>query len=207
MGIPVLILGSSGSGKSASMRNFKDGEIGIINVASKPLPFKNNLKTAKTDNYDTIKALLEKSKVKTMVIDDCQYLMANEFMRTAKVTGYQKFTDMALNFWSLIQTVINKSSDDAIVYFMAHTELDNNGREKMKTIGKMLDEKITLEGMFSIVLKTKVTDGCYQFSTQTDGNDPVKSPMEMFDQQYIDNDLKMVDDIIREYYGLKEDEK
>ena len=98
MGVPVLILGESGSGKSASMRNFKPGEIGIINVSGKPLPFRNNLKTVNTDNYEDIVKTIIAAKAKALVIDDAQYLMANEFMRTAKVTGYQKFTDLALNF-------------------------------------------------------------------------------------------------------------
>jgi len=198
-------MGASGSGKSASMRNFKGGEIGVINVSSKPLPFRNTIKTVNTDNYAKIIPVLHGAKTKRIVIDDCQYLMANEFMRSAKVTGYQKFTDIALNFWNLIQTVINDLPDDMIIYFLAHTEIDANGNEKMKTIGKMLDDKITLEGLFTIVLKTEVADGKYQFSTQTNGQDTVKSPMGMFDQQYIDNDLKMVDDVIREYYNLKGD--
>lgn len=203
MGIVCLIMGGSGSGKSASMRNFKDGEVGVINVSGKPLPFKTNLKPYNSDNYDLITSAIKKAKSQSIVIDDCQYLMANEFMRMAKVTGYQKFTDIAVNFWSLIQTVIKTLPDEKIVYFLAHTEKDNDGNEKMKTIGKMLDDKITLEGLFTIVLKTEVSDGNYQFSTQTNGHDTVKSPMGMFDSQYIDNDLKMVDDTIRKYYGLK----
>lgn len=203
MGIPVLIMGASGSGKSASMRNFKEGEIGIVNVASKPLPFRSSIKMVNTDNYQKIIAVITQAKAKSVIIDDCQYLMANEFMRSAKVQGYQKFTDIALNFWNLIQTAINNTPNDMIVYFLAHTESDANGNEKMKTIGKMLDDKITLEGLFTIVLKTDVADSKYRFTTQTNGQDTVKSPMGMFDSQYIDNDLKMVDDTIREYYGLK----
>ena len=123
-------------------------------------------------------------------------------MRNAKVNGYQKFTDIALNFWTLVQTVVNDLPDQKIVYFMAHTERDASGNEKMKTIGKMLDEKITIEGLFTIVMKTVVQDGRYMFSTQTNGQDTVKTPMGMFDQPLIDNDLRMVDMTIREYYGL-----
>lgn len=207
MGVPVLILGESGSGKSASMRNFKPGEIGIINVSGKPLPFRNNLKTVNTDNYEDIVKTIIAAKARALVIDDAQYLMANEFMRTAKVTGYQKFTDLALNFWKLIQVVINNLPPDKIVYFLAHVERDANGNEKMKTIGKLLDEKITIEGLFTIVLKTVVQDRHYQFATQTNGQDTVKTPMGMFDDLLIENDLKMVDSTIREYYGISESNK
>lgn len=202
MGLPVLIIGESGSGKSTSMRNFQPGELGIINVSRKPLPFRTSLKCVNTDNYMQIDDTITKAKAKSLVIDDAQYLMANEFMRNAKVNGYQKFTDIALNFWTLVQTVVNDLPDQKIVYFMAHTERDASGNEKMKTIGKMLDEKITIEGLFTIVMKTVVRDGRYMFSTQTNGQDTVKTPMGMFVQPLIDNDLRMVDMTIREYYGL-----
>jgi len=202
MGIPVLILGSSGSGKSASMRNYKSGEIGIINVSGKPLPFKSDMKTFVSDNYDQIEDVLVKATAKTIIIDDAQYLMANEFMWTAKQNGYQKFTDIALNFWTLVQTVIKDLPDDVIVYFLSHVETDANGNIKMKTIGKMLDEKITMEGLFTIVLRTQVADGKYTFRTQTDGADTVKSPMGLFATLEIDNDLKAVDNAIRDYYGI-----
>lgn len=202
MGIPVLILGESGSGKSASLRNFKKGEVGIINVAGKPLPFKGDLGSYSTDNYAQIHAILEKAKAKIIVIDDAQYLMANEFMRRAKETGFQKFTDIGQNYWNLIMTVINKLDDDVVVYFMSHIERDQEGHEKVKTIGKLLDEKITTEGLFSIVLKTQVKDGKYSFVTQTNGMDTVKSPIGLFEELEIDNDLKIVDQKIREYYEL-----
>lgn len=205
MGIPVLVLGESGSGKSASLRNFKPGDIGLINVNGKPLPFKNDLKSVNTDNYAKVEKVLKESKVKTIVIDDSQYLMANEFMRTAKVTGYQKFTDIGLNFWNLIKTV-SALPDDKIVYFLHHIETTDTGRQKIKTIGKLLDEKITLEGMFTIVLKTSVHDGQYRFSTQNNGFDTVKTPIGMFESEEIDNDLKAVDEAIRNYYKIGEKE-
>lgn len=202
MGKLVMVMGQSGSGKSASLRNFKKGEIGIINVCGKPLPFMSDLASIDTDDYEKITNILHKATAKTIVIDDCQYLMANEFMRNAKVNGYQKFTDIGLNFWNLIRAVI-ALPDDVIVYFLAHTERDADGNEKMKTIGKMLDEKITIEGMFTIVLKTVVQDGHYYFSTQTNGQDTVKTPIGMFVDNLIDNDLKAVDDRIREFYNIK----
>ena len=207
MGIPVMILGESGSGKSSSMRNFTPNEIGIINVGKKPLPFRSQIKPFNSDDYSKIVGVMQKAKAKSIVIDDCQYLMANEFMRNAKVTGFQKFTDIALNFWSLVQIVIDQLPDDVIVYFLGHIERDANGNEKFKTIGKMLDEKITIEGLFTIVLKTVVSDGKYQFSTQTNGMDTVKSPLGMFTEPLIENDLKMVDETIRYYYNIKGDKK
>lgn len=201
MGIPVLILGESGSGKSASLRNFKEGEVGIINVSSKPLPFKTKLKPFNSDNYMQIEAVIKKAKAKSIVIDDAQYLQANEYMRNAKVQGYQKFTDIALNFWTLVQMVIKELPDDVIVYFLGHIETDANGKEKFKTIGKMTDN-YSVEGMCTIVLKTLVRDGKYLFTTQTNGMDTVKSPMGMFSETEIDNDLKAVDETIRKYYEI-----
>ncbi len=121
----------------------------------------------KTDNYLKIEKALKASEKKAAVIDDCQYLLANEYMRQAKVTGYQKFTDIAQNFWTLVQVVIRELPEDMIVYFLGHVERDANGNEKFKTIGKMLDEKITVEGMFTIVLKTSVQDGRYLFPLAT----------------------------------------
>ena len=202
MGIPVLIIGESGSGKTTSMRNFKYGELGIINVGYKSLPFKTDLKPFNSDDYSLISNVISRSKTKSIVIDDAQYLMVNEFMRNAKSNGYQKFTDIALNFWNLVQMVIKDLPSDVIVYFLGHIERDNNGNEKFKTIGRMLDEKITLEGMFTIVLKTLVQDGKYMFTTQTNGMDTVKSPVGLFDSITIDNDLKFVDTKIREFYNI-----
>lgn len=203
MAIPVMILGESGTGKSASMRNFKPGELAIINVAGKPLPFRSELKTLVTDNYKKIESALLNMKAPSAVIDDAQYLLANEFMRRSGELGYQKFTDMAKNYWSLIaETICKQMPPNKIVYFMSHIDRDQNGFEKVKTIGKLLDEKITVEGLFTIVLKTHVEDGKYTFMTQNSGTDTVKSPIGMFPDVQIDNDLKAVDDAIREYYNL-----
>ena len=203
MGVPVLILGESGTGKSTSLRNFKAEELKVINVANKPLPFKNKFESVSTDNYSKIIGELKLNKKKVAVIDDAQYLMANEFMRRATERGFDKFTEIAQNFWTLVNSV-KDLPDDVIVYFMAHIERDANGNEKIKTIGKLLDEKITVEGMFTIVLKTNVTDGVYSFLTQNNGHDTVKSPLGMFPTYAIDNDLKYVDEKIRNYYELGE---
>lgn len=209
MAIPVLILGESGTGKSASLRNFKRGEVAVINVAGKPLPFRSDLGMIVTDQYPAIAKALLGMKAPSAVVDDAQYLLANEFMRRSSEMGYQKFTDIAKNYWSLIaETVSKQMPPDKIVYFLSHIDRDQNGNEKVKTIGKLLDEKITVEGLFTIVLKTHVEDGKYTFVTQNSGFDTVKSPIGMFDTMEIDNDLKMVDNTIRDYYGLnaKEDE-
>lgn len=201
MAIIVMVYGQSGTGKSTSLRNFKPEDVCIVNVSGKPLPFKNKHKTFNTDDYMAIDAAIKKAPAKSIVIDDATYLMTGEYMRTAKVTGYQKFTDMALNYYTLVKAA-SALPADKVVYFMGHSDTDANGNEKFKTIGKMLDEKVTLEGMFTIVLKTVVTDGKYQFSTRNSGQDTVKTPLGMFDDVLIDNDLAMVDKTIREYYGI-----
>lgn len=201
MGIPVLIMGDSGSGKSTSLRNFEPDEIGIFNVASKPLPFRKKLPKADGATYKTIINSLSKPKLNAYAIDDSQYLLAFEFFDRAKETGYNKFTDIALNFRNLIQFVITQTPPDCIVYFLHHVETNSDGTLKAKTIGKMLDEKLTVEGLFSIVLLCRAEKDKHYFVTQSEGFSTAKSPMEMFPEE-IDNDLKLVDTTIREYWGL-----
>lgn len=201
MAVLVMIYGQSGTGKSTSLRNFADDEVAVINVSGKPLPFRNKLKTYDTDSYAKISSALDKIERKSIVIDDATYLMVNEFMRTAKVAGYQKYTDMAVNFNSLVAKA-SQLANDKIVYFLGHSDLKDDGTEHFKTIGKMLDNYVTVEGKFTIVLKTVVQDGKYYFSTHNSGQDTVKSPLGMFEDNYVDNDLKAVDTIIREYYGI-----
>lgn len=201
MGIPVLILGESGSGKSASLRNFEENEVAIYNIAGKPLPFKKKLNKANNVSYTTIKQNMIKKAFKTYVIDDSQYLMAFEIFDKAKETGYQKFTDIAVNFRNLIDFIIKQMPEDTIVYFLHHTETGENGKIKAKTSGKMLDSQLTLEGLFTIVLLAKTDGKEHYFETQSDGYTTCKSPMEMFDFK-IDNDLKMVDTVIRDYYEI-----
>lgn len=203
MGLPILILGYSGSGKSASMRNFGEDEITLINVNGKQLPFRTQFRTVLcSDQYPEIERCMKQQTHKVIVIDDTQYLMANEFMRRAKETGFQKFTDIGKNFWELVRSV-QDLPPDVIVYFLNHIDTDEDGRQKIKTIGKLLDEKITVEGMFTTVLKTVVVDGRYLFATQTDGRDSCKSPIGLFQSMYIDNDLKAVDSALRVYYGIE----
>ena len=201
MGIPVLILGESGSGKTSSLRNFEENEIGIFNVASKPLPFRKKLKKVDGASYQKIAAGLKSPKLKAYAIDDSQYLMAFESFERLNETGYAKFTSMALNFYNLVQLVIRQTPPDVIVYFLHHTETTEQGRIKAKTLGKMLDNQLTLEGLFSIVLLCKTDGTRHYFETQSDGLSCAKSPMEMFERE-IDNDLKAVDAAIRAYWGL-----
>lgn len=201
MGIPVMIMGESGSGKSASLRNFEESEIGIFNVASKPLPFRKPLKKVDGATYELIKAAMLKSKLKSFVIDDSQYLMAFAGFERAKETGYGKFTEFALDFYNLVKFVVQDLPPDRIVYFLHHVETSDMGKVKAKTIGKMLDSQLTLEGLFSIVLLCQTDGQRHYFVTQSDGYTTAKSPMDMFEPE-IDNDLKMVDKTIREYWYI-----
>ena len=201
MAVLVMVYGHSGSGKSASLRNFDPEQVAVINVLGKPLPFRSKMKTYITNDYGKIDAAIHSTKRKSIVIDDATYLMTGEFMRNAKVAGYQKFTDMAANFNSLLMRS-KELPDDVVVYFFGHSERDGDGGEKFKTIGKLLDEKVCVEGYFTIVLKTVVQDGRYLFSTRNDGMDTVKTPLGMFNDALIENDLAAVDKTIREYYNI-----
>lgn len=201
MAVLVMVYGHSGSGKSASLRNFDPEQVAVINVLGKPLPFRSNMKTYITNEYGKIDVAIHSTKRKSIVIDDATYLMTGEFMRNAKVAGYQKFTDMAANFNTLLMRA-KELPDDAVVYFFGHSERDGDGGEKFKTIGKLLDEKVCVEGYFTIVLKTVVQDGRYLFSTRNDGMDTVKTPLGMFNAALIENDLAAVDKTIREYYNI-----
>jgi len=197
MGIAVMIMGESGTGKSTSIRNLKGA--GIINVYGKPLPFKNELKVANIDNCEKIIYALQKAETDVIIIDDFQGLLVTQFMGRAKENGYQKYTDMALGYYNVIRAVQALPANKR-VYFLSHIERDQSGYEKVKTIGKLLDEKITVEGLFTIVLKTAVINNKYYFQTHNSGSDTVKSPMDMFSEDLIPNDLAEVDRVIYQYY-------
>lgn len=204
MGLPVLVLGETGAGKSYSIKNFGTDEVGIFSVEKPYLPFKKDFKVAKHATYETIMTCFKSSpKLKRYVIDDSQYLLVNEMFDKAKDSGYGKFTDIALHFRNLIHFINHGLPDDVIVYFLHHTETDSNtGKIKAKTVGKMLDNQLTVEGCFNIVLLCSVEGTEHFFITQSDGYTTAKSPEDMFELR-IPNDLKMVDDSIREYYGMK----
>lgn len=205
MGVGVLILGASGSGKSTSMRNFKKGEVLVLNVAGKRLPFRGALDMINNATYEKIGKALMAQQYKTYVVDDSQYLLAFDMFDRAKETGYGKFTDLAVRFKNMLTYVNQKTPDDCVVFFLHHTETDENGRIKAKTVGKMLDNQLTVEGLFSVVLLAQTDGDNYRFVTQSDGATTAKSPMGMFERE-IDNDLKLVDTAIREYWQLAESE-
>lgn len=201
MGVPILVLGESGTGKSTSLRNFKKDDIAIVNVAGKPLPFKGSFNSISGVEYRNIARFMKDTKAKSIVVDDAQYIMSFQYMRRIKENGWDKFNELQSDFFNLID-LVKDLPDDVVVYFLSHLETKEDGRQKIKTIGKMLDEKITIEGMFTVVLKTYTADGKYYFLTQNSGNDTTKSPMGMFPSYAIDNDLKYVDDKVRNYYEL-----
>lgn len=211
MGIPVLVMGRSGSGKSASLRNASES-VFVINVNKKPLPFKNNdnLKVMNCDEYLVIKSSLAKANekgIKVAVIDDAGYLMTSKFMaghRQAKGNSqFDLYNEIADNFYSLIKYIADDLPEDMIVYVTMHEDKNDMGESKPKTIGKLLDDKVCVEGMFTIVLHALKLDGKYVFATNTDGLDVTKSPIGMFEETYIDNDIQLVTNRIREYYGGK----
>lgn len=212
MALPVLIIGKSGSGKSSSLRNCVGQSFSLINVLRKPLPFRGKIPTIQTDDYGTIMKSIQSSQAKSIVIDDAGYLITNHFMRGHNTTGkgngvFVLYNDLGDRFWNLILFVINNLSEDKIVYFMMHEEKDDFGDVKPKTIGKMLDEKVCVEGMFTIVLRC-VTDGDrHLFVTQSADGAVSKSPMGMFETLEIENDLLLVDKTIRDYYELNETEE
>lgn len=215
MALPVLVIGRSGSGKTYSLKNFKPDEIGVISVEKGRLPFRSEIKTVKVPKdptkgeardaaqvnaakYTWIMRAIQAAKVNTIVIDDSQYLLVNELFDRTYEKGYDKFTSMAQKFRDLIHFVNELEDDNKIVYFLHHSEQDTDGREKVKTIGKMLDEKLTVEGCFDIVLYCQD----HKFFTQANGVSTAKSPEGMFDLE-IPNDLKAVDMAIREYYNME----
>lgn len=211
MSITTIVIGESGTGKSASLRNFDPANTLLIQSVKKPLPFKagnwqrheagkpGNILVC--DESDKIVKMMSKTGRKVIILDDFQYILANEYMRRSAETGYQKFTDIGKHAWEVI-TAASGLPDDVRVYILAHSQSDEFGNVKFKTIGKMLDEKITVEGMVTIVLRTRVSDGHYHFSTRNNGSDTVKTPMGLFEDERIDNDLAAVDQAICAYYEI-----
>ena len=210
MSTPILVLGESGSGKSASLRNMDPQTTLLIQAINKPLPFKSDqwkrfdpeTKTGNimvTDRALDIITIMQNTRRTKIVLDDFQYVMANEFMRRSDEKGYEKFTEIGRHAWDILCMAAVLPPEKRI-YVLAHTQADDaSGRVKIKTIGKMLDEKITVEGMFSMVLRTVVRDGDYLFSTRNNGSDTVKTPMGMFAEDLIPNDLAIVDQAVTDY--------
>ena len=205
MAIPVLILGESGSGKTYSIRNLDPTTTGILSVEKGRLPFKGDFKVVKNATYSTIEQALKRGTMSTYVIDDSQYLMVNEEFDRLRETGYGKYADMALNFRNLIHMVNKEMPENIVVYFLHHTQVTNDGSVKAKTIGKMIDEKLTLEGCFDIVLMAKILNGEHVFQTKGETGTTVKSPAGMFDTDYIPNDLALVSKAIADFGWLDND--
>lgn len=213
MALPVLIIGRSGSGKTYSLKPFKKGEIGILSVEKGRLPFKSELEVVKVKDFNDsdhspvqanaaryvwIENVIKGSKTKSIAIDDSQYLLASEYFDRAYEKGFDKYTAIGANFRNLIHFINELPEDDKIVYFLHHSELADDGREKVKTIGKLLDEKLCIEGCFDIVIYCQDQ----KFFTQANGQSVAKTPEGMFELE-IPNDLKAVDNAIRDYYNIK----
>ena len=204
----VLIMGESGTGKSTSLRNLDPDKVAIINPVGKSLPFRGR-KFDMLDNEADADKICEYMKnqaragKKIIIVDDFQYILSVPYMDRIKETGWDKYNDFGSNYFNIIN-VCNGLPDDVIVYYLTHCETLENGITTVKLIGKLLREKITIEGLFTIVLRTGVSEGKYYFYTQNSGKDTVKSPMGMFDSFSVENDLAYVDAKIRNYYEFSD---
>ena len=203
--VPILLIGKSGSGKSTSLRNFKKDEVAVINVLGKPLPFRSDIKAVKLDDYANILNQIKLTKKDVIVIDDANYLITNEFMKNSSIKGYDKYNEMANHFFELINGIKNIEGGKT-VYLIMHEDTDENGNVKPKTIGKLLDEKVNIQGMFTICIRAMFENGKYIFRLKTNGQDCVKTPFGMFNVDEMDNNLKEFDNVVREYYDLNNTE-
>lgn len=216
MAIMTMILGESGTGKTSALRNLDPKQCVLFRSIAKPLPFRSKDwqpldaenpegSIITSDNSHKICQILHRSKAVAarpiIIFDDFQYIMANEFFARTHEKGYEKFAEMGRHIFDIINAA-QTLPDSKRVYFLWHTETDPFGKVKAKTIGKMLDEKYTPEGAFTIALRTQVSQGAYRFSTQNNGSDTVKSPIGMFADGLIDNDIAAVDTAICDYYGI-----
>lgn len=201
MGVLVMVLGKSGAGKSTSLRNFEADEIGIFNVAGKPLPFRKRLPKADRCGYRDIAAMLAKNDLRAYAVDDSTYLMQFDNFARANDSGYQKFTDIAVSFERLLEAAM-ATDENTVVYFLHHPDEDERGNVRPKSVGKMLNEKLCIEGLFPIVIGCEVRDGKHVFSVEADERGIAKAPMGMFEKDVFENDLKAVDTAIREYWQL-----
>jgi hypothetical protein len=213
MGCPVFVYGKSGCGKSRSLKNFGEDEIFFVNVVGKPLPFRKKFKYEfRNKDVNAIVAGLKAMPCKTAVIDDAGYLMTDQFMAGHSqpkkgATTFDLFNDIADVFYKLMSCIRDDLPDDVIVYILMHEISNDYGEVKLRTIGKLLDEKVCLEGMATIVIHAMSNGQRFWFSMQGNGADIAKAPEDMFQNKEIENDLKFVDDTIRNYYWNKEKEK
>jgi len=209
---PIIVMGESGSGKTRSLLNLNPATTLLVQALDKKLSFKSpewrkfdpatkagNIFV--TDDAQQIMALMKGTKRKVIVLDDFQYVLVNEFMRRSDQKGYDKFNDIGRNCWDILM-LANTLPEDVRVYFMWHTQLDDFGNTKPKTVGKMLDDKVVIAGMVTICLKAVIQSGRHLFTTRNNGADTVKSPEGMFPEDFIENDLAMVDKAVCSYYGI-----
>lgn len=213
MSIASMILGESGTGKSTALRNLDPASVLLIQAVAKPLPFRNHWTPISkanpggsifvTDDSRKIVSAMQRTDRKIIIIDDFQYTLANEFMRRNQEKGYEKFNQIGRNAWDILSAA-NNLPPDVRVYILGHTSTDESGKIRAKTIGRMLDDKITVEGLFTIVLRTAVINGAYLFSTLNCGFDTVKSPLGLFDSEHIENDLLAVDKAICSYFEISQ---
>lgn len=219
MSTATMIIGESGTGKSTSLRNLKPEQTLLIQAVRKPLPFRSkdwkqatkenpNGSIFVTDSSEKLVEAMRRTKREIIVLDDFQYVMANEFMRrvTDNETGnsaFAKYNEIARHAWDVL-TAATSLCDRKRVYILSHTSTDEFGKTKIKTIGKLLDEKIVMEGLVTIVLRTAVVNDQYLFRTRNSGSDTVKSPIDLFADETIPNDLAAVDAAICEFYGITE---
>ena len=206
MAIPILIYGKSGSGKSRSLKFFAEDEILLFNIEGKSLPFKSSFKyICRTDSVDVIIEQLQKMPCKIAVIDDAGYLMTHHFMNNHRNkkgnSSFDMYDDIADKMYFLVQRIKTEVPEDVRVYIMLHEDTNDAGDTKIRTIGKLIDNKVCLEGMVTICLRCMSDEGKHFFRTATDGYDITKTPEEMFGETEIDNNLKFVDDAICEFYG------
>lgn len=211
MSTPVLILGESGSGKSSAMRNLDPSKTLLVQAVRKSLPWKTDATSgwqrwddqAKKGNIfvedqaDKVIALMKGTKKKIIVIDDYQYILSNELLRRWQQKGYDKFSEVGYNGLNIFHVAMSLPND-VHIYFMAHTMTGDDGVTKIKTPGKMM-ETYTVEGLFSMVLRAVVKDGVHLFATKNSGSDTVKAPMGMFAEDFVENDLVLVDKAITEF--------
>ncbi len=196
----TFVLGRSGTGKSTSLREFKKADgIGYITATGKPLPFKNDIPQFHAKNYATLIAAIKQSTAPVVVIDDFNYFMSFEEFSQATVKGYEKFTQMAVNVVNVIETITSKETDQRF-YILAHSENNEDGQLRLKTTGKMVSDKFVPEGLTNQVVETAVVDREFVFKVKTDGSG-IKTPMGMFAEETIPNDLKQLDKALVEFYA------
>lgn len=217
----IGIVGPTGTGKSTSIKHLDPNSTYIINVAKKELPFKGaeKLYNKESKNYKEVSEATEITRllktisdkaphIKTIIIEDSNYIMGFNIVSKATEVGYMKFSLMAKDMKELFEEARNLREDLTTFYF-THPEIIEDGGEiigyKIKTAGKLIDNQITLEGLLTICLYTHVEeskDGTanYYFLTNRYRKFPAKSPDGMFNEVKIPNNLQLVLDKVNEYY-------